>query len=390
MSNPEARRRAVLQAIVRDYVTHREPVASKTLVERHNLGVSSATIRNDMMLLEEAGLIVQPHTSAGRVPTNAGYRVFVDSLAEIKPLSRAEQNAFRKVLTQAVDLDDVLIRAGKLLAQVTHQVALVQYPSLKQTRLRHVELVLASRRILLIILITDSGRVEQRTLELNAPLDDLSLEQLRLLVNQIFAGLGVVQLRAVHLADYKAKLESIAGANTLVVQNLLEQILAVAINALEADTEERVIVAGTGNLSRYDVDFSRTISPILDALEEQVVLLKLFAHHQSGVQVHIGQENQADAFQETSLISSGYGSVEGAGARLQLQSEVLGADKADESGDNVSLGETESPLTNLGITGGEQAVASIGIIGPTRMDYAAAMSSVYAISQYLTEILNNG
>ena len=125
------RRTRVLKAIVRDYVSAREPVGSRSLVERYDLGVSPATIRNDMAALEEAGLIHQPHTSAGRIPTDQGYRHFVDSLDAVKPLSAPERRAIERVLSGAVDLDDVIARAVRALAQITQQAAVVQYPSLQ-------------------------------------------------------------------------------------------------------------------------------------------------------------------------------------------------------------------------------------------------------------------
>src|SRR5436190_19041299 len=123
----DERRLAVLRAIVEDYVSTQEPVGSKALVERHGLGVSPATVRNDMAALEEEGLIAQPHTSAGRIPTDAGYRVFVDRLTELKPLSIAERRAIQAFLEGATDLDDVLYRAVRTLAQLTRHVAVVQY-----------------------------------------------------------------------------------------------------------------------------------------------------------------------------------------------------------------------------------------------------------------------
>src|SRR5688572_32934748 len=119
----EDRRLAVLRAIVEDYVSTEEPVGSKALVDRHRLGVSPATVRNDMAVLEEEGYIRQPHTSAGRVPTDAGYRLFVDRLTKIKPLSPAERRAIERFMVGAVDLDDVVHRTVRLLAQLTRQVA---------------------------------------------------------------------------------------------------------------------------------------------------------------------------------------------------------------------------------------------------------------------------
>ena len=156
------RKLAVLRAIVRDYVSTQEPVGSKSLVDRHHLDVSPATIRNDMAVLEEQGYISQPHTSACRIPTDKGYRLFVDRLSGIKPLSVAERRAIETFLAGAYDLDDVVMRTVRLLAQLTRQVALVQYPSLTRAAVRHIELVPIAPQRLLLVLITDSGRVEQR------------------------------------------------------------------------------------------------------------------------------------------------------------------------------------------------------------------------------------
>ncbi|XCB29904.1 heat-inducible transcriptional repressor HrcA [Arcanobacterium hippocoleae] len=337
MTNPQQRRAAVLNAIVEDYVTTREPVGSRSVVERYHLGVSSATVRNDMAHLEEAGLIIQPHTSAGRIPTDAGYRAFVDSLAEIKPLSRGERNAFQKVLHDGVDLDDVISRAVRLLAQITNQAAVVQYPSLRKTTLRHIEIVPMSRKMLLLVLISNAGRVEQRMLEISGDFTENDFQTLRKICNEHLCEKQLSQLQT----TFPLALNALAPQLHEVAKHIFQTI----ISTLAADTEERVVVAGTGNLSRYDVDFVNSISPVLDALEEQVILLKLLAMQVTGVHVQIGHENDESALAETSIVSTGYGN------------------------------------------GSNQQIARLGVIGPTRMDYRAAISSVYAISQYLTDIL---
>ena len=135
------RKLAVLRAIVEDYVSTNEPVGSRSLVDRHSLDVSPATIRNDMAVLEEQGFIVQPHTSAGRIPTDKGYRLFVDRLSSVKPMSAAERRAIETFLVGAYSLDDIVARTVRLLAQLTRQVAVVQYPSLSRSEVRHIELV---------------------------------------------------------------------------------------------------------------------------------------------------------------------------------------------------------------------------------------------------------
>src|SRR5690348_18099971 len=165
------RKLTVLRAIVEDYVSTTEPVGSKSLVDRHHFDVSPATIRNDMAVLEEQGFIAQPHTSAGRIPTDKGYRLFVDRLSSVKPLSGAERRAIETFLAGAYNLDDVVMRTVRLLVQLTRQVAVVQYPSLSKSAVRHVELVPLSERRLLLVLITDTGRVEQRVVELPASYD---------------------------------------------------------------------------------------------------------------------------------------------------------------------------------------------------------------------------
>src|SRR4029078_8433782 len=160
------RKLEVLRAIVEDYVATQEPVGSRALVERHSLGVSPATVRNDMAVLEEEGYIRQPHTSAGRAPPDRGYRLFVDRLSRIKPLSPAERRAIERFLVGVVDLADVVHRRVRLLAQLTRQVAMVQYPSLQRSRVRHLELVPVSTTRLMLVMITDTGRAQPRPVKL--------------------------------------------------------------------------------------------------------------------------------------------------------------------------------------------------------------------------------
>ena len=177
-NSAQSRRLDVLRAIVTQYVATREPVGSKAIAAG-GLGVSSATIRNDMAVLEEAGLIYQPHTSAGRVPTDRGYRVFVDRLAQLKPMSAPERQALEAFLSESVDIDDVVERSVRLLAQVTHQVALVQYPGSRVRTLKHLEvLAIAPGRVLIVVITTD-GEVGERTLTLDTPLDDAQLRAVR-------------------------------------------------------------------------------------------------------------------------------------------------------------------------------------------------------------------
>src|SRR3954466_11399839 len=241
-SMTDDRRLEVLRAIVEDYVSTNEPVGSKTLVDRHQLGVSPATVRNDMAVLEDEGYITQPHTSAGRVPTDKGYRLFVDRLSSVKPLSSAERKAIDSFLGGAVDLDDVVHRTVRLLAQLTHQVAVVQYPSLSRSSVRHLELVRTSETRVLVVLITDTGRVEQRVVDLPAALAEDALADLRSRFNDRIAGRHLVDAPAL-LADLPETIPTDVRGNALAI-------LSTVLETLVERPEERVVLAGTANLAR--------------------------------------------------------------------------------------------------------------------------------------------
>ena len=260
------RRLEVLRAIVEDFIATNEPVGSKTLADRHNLGVSPATIRNDMAVLEEEGLIAQPHTSAGRIPTDAGYRLFVDRLTELKPLSGAERRAIQTFLDGAADLDDVLHRAVRLLAQVTKHVAVVQYPSLSRSRVRHLELVGLTSSRLMLVLITDTGRVEQRVVDLPVPVADESVFDLRATLN--------ARLRERLLAEAPDIIGDLPAQVAPELRGLLATLTAVLLEALVESHSDRIVLGGTANLTENALDFP-AIRPVLEALEEQVVLLRL-------------------------------------------------------------------------------------------------------------------
>ncbi|UFN44407.1 heat-inducible transcriptional repressor HrcA [Nocardioides okcheonensis] len=330
----------VLRAIVEDYVATEEPVGSKALVERHGLGVSPATVRNDMAVLEEEGYIHQPHTSAGRVPTDKGYRLFVDRLATLKPMSAAERRAISTLLDGAVDLDDVVQRSVRLLSQLTRQVAIVQYPTLSRSTVRHVELVALTPTRLMLILILSTGRVEQRLVELDAPVADADLGELRAAINQASAG---VQIAAAAAAV--TDLPEAVRPEQVDVTRAVVQVLAEAMSDHRSD--ERVAVSGAANLARYG-DFDTAVRPLLEALEEHVVLLKLLG--ESGVDaltVRIGHEGPYSELAATSVVATGYGPQE------------------------LHLG-------------------SLGVVGPTRMDYPGSMAAVRAVARYVSRILDEG
>ncbi|MFV0253762.1 MAG: heat-inducible transcriptional repressor HrcA [Beutenbergiaceae bacterium] len=336
----QTRQLDVLRAIVQDYVHSREPVGSRNLVERHNLGVSPATIRNDMAALEEAGYIAQPHTSAGRIPTDKGYRAFVDQINVVKPLSGAERRAITELLDGALDLDDALERTVRLLAQLTQQVAVVQYPSLTRSALRHVELVPAGSNRLMVVIITDTGRVEQRTLEYHGDADEALVAELRARLNAAAAGRRMPELATALAAVAEAFNGTDAG--------LASSVAGLINETLSEQVEERMVVAGTANLARADLDFTSTISPVLEALEQQVVLLQLLGEMaaESPLAVRIGAETHTEGLSEAAVVAGAYGTSEAS-----------------------------------------SGFGHVGVLGPTRMDYPSTMAAVRAVARYLSKIM---
>ncbi len=333
----EERKLAVLRAIIEDFIATNEPVGSRALADRHNLGVSPATIRNDMAVLEEEGLIAQPHTSAGRIPTDAGYRMFVDRLTELKPLSGAERRAIQTFLDGAGDLDDVLHRAVRTLAQLTRHVAVVQYPSLSRSRVRHLELVGLSSSRLMLVLITDTGRVEQRIVELPAPVSDESVFELRATLN--------LRLRERLLAEAPEIIGDLPPTVAPELRGLLGTLTSVLLETLVETHKDRIVLGGTANLTENALDFP-AIRPVLEALEEQVVLLRLLDESAATthVLVSIGNETQHEGLSGASVVASGYG--------------PRGA-----------------------------ALGAVGVLGPRRMDYAHTMARVAAVARYVGDLV---
>ena len=342
MGSAEDRRFEVLQAIVADFVSTKEPIGSKSLVERHNLGVSSATVRNDMAVLEAEGYIAQPHTSSGRVPTEKGYREFVDRIHDVKPLSSPERRAILSFLDSGVDLDDVLRRAVRLLAQLTRQVAVVQYPTLSASTVRRLEVVALTPARLLMVVITDSGRVDQRIVELGDTIDEHEVGQLRDLLGQALEGKRL-PAASVAVADLAGRLNSAGPLGHAVGRSA-----TVLLESLVEHTEERLLMGGTANLTRNTADFGSSLRTVLEALEEQVVVLRLLAAQQEAgkVTVRIGHETEAEQMAGTSVVTTTYGS----------SGTVYGG---------------------------------MGVVGPTRMDYPGTMANVAAVATYIGEVLGH-
>jgi heat-inducible transcriptional repressor len=330
----DERRAAILCAIVEGYVETSEPIGSKALASRYGLSVSPATIRNEMAILEEEGLITQPHTSSGRVPTDKGYRYFVDHLAA-SSLPDAQRRAINAFLADAIDLSEVVERSVRLLSQLTRQVAVVQYPSLRDSKVRRVELVRASLDRALVVVVSADARVEQGMVSLGGHPSDDEFERVAREVNEVTAGLGPSGVERA-LAEWVARPGQVPWAGA---------VAEAIVEASRGGTVERVVFAGTSHLARADAGLEQdAIAPVLEALEEQVVLLGLLhemARETDDVAVRIGYETHHEAFVKTAIVAAGYGP-----------------------------------------SGGESSL--LASLGPTRMDYPGTMAAVRAVARYLS------
>jgi heat-inducible transcriptional repressor len=292
-----------------------------------------------MAILEEEELIAAPHTSSGRVPTDKGYRLFVDRLNEVKPISSAERAAIEGFLSKSSDLDETLSQTARLLSQLTNEIALVQYPSLGKASVRHIELIAIDEKRLLLMLITDSGRIQQHVMEVASGYEASAVENLRNFLNDKVAGKPLSQVNK----TLRSSKDEISGA----LQALANTVIPEVALLVDANSQEKILLAGTSNLAKRQGEFPGSISPVLEAIEEQVVLLKLISEMQAdqhGVSLRIGRENTVDALLNTSVLVSGY--------------ENQGSE-----------------------------VAKVGVIGPTRMDYSSNIGAVRAVARYLTQSL---
>ncbi|MGH2734904.1 MAG: heat-inducible transcriptional repressor HrcA [Actinomycetota bacterium] len=337
----EPRKAAVLRAIVSHYVGLGEPVGSKTIVEHFNLGVSPATVRNDMSALEDAGLIYQPHTSAGRVPTDIGYRYFVDAWARDVSLPTDDRRRIKRFFTEPRwELEDALRETASLLSRVTNHAAVVFAPALDRSIVRHVELVRLTGDRAMLILVTDSGRVENHVLHVDEDIDDVMLEQ----ANEILNRLAV-----------DAALDSAADIISEGVERFpleLRDSVATVVKALKEEMSqrgtERVFLEGAANI----VDEAKfadlhTVRNIIGALEHRRIVLELLADALSqDMVVRIGSENSAQEMRFCSVIAAPYGAI-------------------------------GNPL------------GSLGVVGPTRMDYNRSIAAVHEVALALGRMLTD-
>ncbi|MBN1192377.1 MAG: heat-inducible transcription repressor HrcA [Coriobacteriia bacterium] len=335
------RRRTVLSALVNEYVASVQPVGSKVLVERYHIGCSPATVRSELAALEETGFVFQPHVSAGRIPTDSGYRAYVDDVVATTEsgLVASEAECVRRYYAQAEhELGDVLRETSALLSKLTSYVAVVAAPTLRRARIRRVTLVPLGPHRALVVVVTDSGQVANRTVEFESEVNAEALASVEAYLSRTLDGAVSDEAESA-----RRTIEGVPGHEA----GLALLALDVVLECLAEADEDRVLTGGVSTLLAHP-EFSdpSTVRPLVGLLEDGLAMLKVLSDVMCtpDIEVRIGRENRSAALEHASFVATRYG-----------------------DGDSGGI---------------------VGVIGPTRMDYQRAMSAVRTIADTLTGVLD--
>ncbi len=340
--NMADRKKAILRAVTDDYISTAEPVGSRTIARKYGLGVSSATIRNEMADLEEEGYLEQPHVSAGRIPSDKGYRFYVDSLMPERNLTGLEEKKIRAECAKRSDEIQSLIRAtAKVLGELSNCASIVIGPGVKTAEIRHIQLVPFSSDSILVLVVTNAGLVEHKILSIEHEMNPVDLENMSRMLNHRLRGRSLSQMRGKVLRDILSDLDAYAS--------FLEQMFELLLSAIRSSDENRVYVDGLMKLlGQPEFSEIERARPILEFLESDDLVLTELSGSASrglgGAQVTIGSENTREELRECSVICAPYG----------IRGQVVG---------------------------------TIAVVGPTRIDYSLTIALVAHIAESLSDLL---
>ncbi|MGE5558086.1 MAG: heat-inducible transcriptional repressor HrcA [Bacillota bacterium] len=335
------RKRDILRAVTDDYISSGEPVGSRTIARKYKLGLSPATIRNEMADLEESGFLEQPHTSSGRIPSDRGYRYYVDALMQQRPMTPEEINNIRSYYeTQKEEFEGILRQTAKILTQMTNYPSFSSAPKLSQSMLRHIQFLPLSDRNVLIILVMDSGHIEHRIMQMSQDLESGVLEKFSNALNQ--------QLIGKHIQDITMECLKAIRTDLILHDYFFDQIIKMVLEAMHSRQKDKLFLEGASHiLEQPEFKQIDKVKPILELFEEEDKLYAVLTGDEvkEKIKVYIGKENDS----------------------------------------SMSLSDC-SVVTAVYDLGG-QTFGKIGILGPKRMDYAKMVAMVQYVSQYLSELI---
>ncbi|GAE33353.1 heat-inducible transcriptional repressor HrcA [Halalkalibacter akibai] len=330
----------ILHAIVDDYIRSAEPVGSRSISKREDITFSPATIRNDMADLEELGFLEKPHSSAGRIPSQRGYRYYVDNLLMPHHLTDDEESGIQSIFSERIrEVEEAIQHSARVLSNMTSYVSLVLGPEMFEATLRSIQIIPLSKGSAILILVTNTGHVENQTISVPESIEPTDLERTVNILNERLMGVPLYKLREKMESEVKDVLRSH-------VRNY-DHVLNMLGSSLELEKAEKIFYSGKTNiLSQPEFRDVDKVRMILNMLEEDEMMHQILRSPTSGIQVRIGQENNLEAFDSCSLITASYS------------------------------------------IGGKH-MGTIGILGPTRMEYRRVIGVVDTLSKDLTKLLTN-
>lgn len=335
----DERKTKILKAVIRNYLESGEPVGSRTISKYTDLNLSSATIRNEMSDLEEMGYIVQPHTSSGRIPSDKGYRFYVDNLMQEK---EKEVNHMKEMLLEKEDkMEHLLKQVAKVLAVNTNYATMISAPQMKKNKLKFIQLSKVDANQILAVIVVEGNVIKNNILDVNEELTDETMLKLNILLNTHLNGLSIDEINLLMIANLKKQ----AGIHSEIISEVLDAVG----EAIKADEDLEIYTSGTNNIFKYpELADNEMASHIINAFEEkqalnQLVTETLADEEHTGIQVYIGDENPIQNMKDCSVVTATY-----------------------------ELGE--------GMKG------TIGIIGPKRMDYDKVVGTLNTLRDQLDDL----
>lgn len=331
------RKWTILKAIIKTYLETGEPVGSRTISKYADLNLSSATIRNEMSDLEEMGLILQPHTSAGRIPSDAGYRLYVDHMMEEKD---REVTEMKEMMIQRQDKVELLLKQlARVLATNTNYAAMISGPQYHQTKLKFIQLSIVNESQILAVIVTQGNVVKNKMIQIEHGLDPQTVLEMNILLNTALNGLTMEEINLATIS----KLKEQAGIHS----DVINQVLDAVAETIQSANDVEIYTSGATNIFKYpELSSSEKASELINAFEEKKDLVDMISSENSeetGIQVYIGQEAPVASMQDCSVVTATY-----------------------EIGDGM--------------------YGRIGVIGPKRMDYDNVVSTLKTLMVQLDQI----
>lgn len=331
----------ILQAIINDYIVTAEPVGSRTIAKKYNLGISSATIRNEMSDLEDMGYIIQPHASSGRIPSDRGYRFYVDQLMQMRQLGEKEYDFLQSIVSRNISQIDYLMEeTAKALSMLTNYTTIISEPVFQGTKLKQIRLLPLDSESMLLVTATEGNFNKNHIIKLYTPLEDDKIYQMGIGLNRLLSGRTLEQIDQPVVNALRQELAEFQG--------ILPAILAALENTVRSAEDVQVHLSGTKNILAFP-EFSdiQKAKSIFQTLEEKDMLITLLGEGSSkDIQILIGNENSVQSMKDCSVITTSY----------QMGKNTRGA---------------------------------IGILGPTRMDYSQVVAVLNGMVQNIETVLKS-